>query len=274
MIRGVSRAGTLVALAAAFWAVGPPPASPHTSAPALTADQVVAKVIAARRTSGFRIHAKLIRTTPGPDAAKEKDTRQLLIKGRRDGEALKVLYQVLWPSQFAGEAILVEDSGDHHMKGIVYQKGAATPLTSQALETHFFGSDLRIEEVIEGFWYWPSRKSMGEETIGKRQCMIVELRPGPDTVTQYSKVKAWIAPDIALAMRIQLFDREGKLVKTVTTDRVVKQGNRWQAATLRVQPAGSRSQTILEGTKSERDLELPAADFTLEAIRNFGKVPR
>ncbi len=272
MIGKVSRVSAAVLLAVALLAAEPRSTTPQSGALALTADQVVARVIAARRTTGFRVRAKLIRSTPGSDAA--KDTRQLLIKGRREGEATKTLYQVLWPARFAGEAILVEDSGDHHVKGYLYQKGTATPLTNQAMESEFFGSDLRIEDVIEDFWYWPSRKSAGEETINKRHCMIVELRPGPDTVTEYSMVKAWVAPDISLGMKIQFYGRDGKLIKTATTDRVVKEGKTWLAATLKIQPSGSRSQTVLEGTKSERDLQLPATDFTVDAIKSFGKQPR
>jgi hypothetical protein len=283
MILRASRAGALALLAATllaaatFLIAGPRSTTPQTAAPqtvaqALTADQAIAKVIAARRTSGFRVHAKLIRNTPGSDSA--KDVRQLLIKGRREGEATKTLYQVLWPAQFAREAILIEDSGDHQVKGFLFKKEMATPLTSQAMEGEFFGSDLHIEDAVEGFWYWPSRKFAGEETIDKRHCMIVELRPGPDTVTEYSMVKVWVAPEISLAMKIQFYGRDGKLVKTATTDRVVKEGKVWLAATLKVQATGSRTQTVLEGTKSERDLQLPAADFTIEAIKNFGKTAR
>ncbi|MFZ0820910.1 MAG: outer membrane lipoprotein-sorting protein [Candidatus Acidiferrales bacterium] len=283
MIPRVSRTHAIAVLAAnlfaaaSFLIAGTNPttaqaAAPQSTAQALTADQVIEKVIAARRTSGFRVHAKLTRSTAALDSA--KDVRQLLIKSRRDGEATKTLYQVLWPTKFAGEAILIEDSGDHQVKGFLFRNGAATPLTNQSLEGEFFGSDIHIEDAVEGFWYWPSRKSAGEETIDKRRCMIVELRPGPDTVTQYSMVKAWVAPEISLAMKIQVYGRDGKLVKTVTTDRVVKEGKLWLAATVKVLPVVGKTQTVLEGTKSERDLQLPAADFTIEAIKNFGKAGR
>jgi hypothetical protein len=283
MMRKVSRAVALAMLAASLFVAatlliaGANPTASQAStqqsvAPALTADQAIAKVIAARKTSGFRVHAKLTRSAPGSDSA--KDLRQLLIKGRRDGETTKTLYQVLWPAQFAGDAILIEDPGDHQMKGFVFRNGVATPLTSQLLEGEFFGSDIHIEDAVEGFWFWPSRKSVGLETIDKRHCMIVELRPGPDTVTEYSMVKAWVTPEISLAMKIQFYGRDGKLVRTATTERVVKEGKIWLAATLKILPVGSKSQTVFEGTKSERDLQLPAADFTIEAIKNFGKAGR
>ncbi|HUK30524.1 MAG TPA: outer membrane lipoprotein-sorting protein [Candidatus Acidoferrum sp.] len=271
MIRLFIRAGSIPAFVAAFLAAISIPATPQTKGPVLAADQVINKVIDARTTSGSRVHARLMRTSGGPDAAKGKDTRQLLIKTTRDGEKTKTLYQILWPAEYLGDSILIEDSGDHHPKGFLYQKKVATPLTSQMLEAPFFGSDLLIEDVIEDFWYWPSRRLAGEEVVDKRQCIIIELRPGPDSATQYSMVKVWVAPEISLPLKVQFFARDGKLVKTVTTDRVVKEGKVWLAATMKIQPAGSKSQTVLEGTKSERDLQLPSGDFTLDAIKDFAK---
>jgi hypothetical protein len=271
MIRSISRASAIAAFAATFLAAISIHANPQAQRPGLTADEVINKVIDARTTSGSRVHARLMRTSGGPDADKGKDTRQLLIKTTRDGEKTKTLYQVLWPREFAGDSILIEDSGDHHPKGFLYQKKVATPLTNQMLEAPFFGSDLRIEDVIEAFWYWPSRRLAGAETIDKRDCLIVELRPGPDSATQYSMVKVWVAPEISLPMKLQFFARDGRLVKTVTTDRVVKEGKVWLSAVLKIQPAGSKSQTVLEGTKSERDLQLPSGDFTLDAIKDFAK---
>jgi hypothetical protein len=273
MIRIVGRACAIVLFAAILLSNESRPTFPQTGAPALTADQLIAKVVASRRTTGFRIRAKLIRSTPGSDAAKDKDTRQLLIKGRREGEATKALYQILWPTQFAGDAILMEDSGDHRIKGFLYRKETVTPLTEQLLEGEFFGSDFHVEDMIEGFWYWPSHKSVGEETVDKRHCIIVEMRPGPDSVTEYSMVKAWVSPDILLAMKVQFYARDGKLLRVATTERVVKQGSRWVAATLKIVPAGGRSQTVLEGTKAERDVQIPAADFTIEAIKQTLKPP-
>jgi hypothetical protein len=275
MIRTVSRVCVIVLCAAILFSAESHSTFSQAGAQALTADQLVAKVVASRRTTGFRIRAKLIRSTlssmGGSDSNKDKDTRQILIKGRRDGEATKLLYQVLWPTQFAGDAIVVEDSGDHHVNGFLYQKEIVIPLTDQLLEGEFFESDLHVEDMFEAFWYWPSHKSAGEETIDKRHCMIVELRPAPDAVTGYSMVKTWVSPEILLAMKVQFYGRDGKLLKTVTTERVVKQGSRWVAATLKVLPAGGHTQTVLEGTKAERDLQIPTADFTVDAIKQTMK---
>src|SRR5204863_3947989 len=120
----------------------------------LTAEQLVAKVVEARKTSGFRIRAKLIHTTPGSET---RDARQLLIKGRRDGEATKVLYQILWPTTVMGQTLVIEQSAQHKTTGFLFEPpNKVTALTPQLMTQPFFGSDLTIEDVAEDFWHWPT----------------------------------------------------------------------------------------------------------------------
>lgn len=237
-----------------------------TVAEELTAEQLVAKVVDARKTSGFRIRAKLIRTTPGSEI---RDARQLLIKGRRDGEATKVLYQILWPTSVMGQTLVIEQSAQHKTTGFLFEPpDKVTPLTPQLMAQPFFGSDLAIEDLAEDFWHWPQQKLVGDETVGGHPCKIIEARPPTGVPSGVALVKTWIAPEIALPLRVEKFDHNGRLLKRITADKIIKQsGNRWTATTLIVEPAGSPSRTVLEGSRSDRDLDIPAEDFTLEKIK-------
>jgi hypothetical protein len=75
------------------------------------AGELIAKVIEARQTTGYRVRARLVCTTSG---AERRDVTQLLIKGRRDGEASKVLYQILWPKRLIGETLVIERTADRN----------------------------------------------------------------------------------------------------------------------------------------------------------------
>ena len=68
-----------------------------------------------------------------------------------------------------------------------------------------------------------------------------------------------------------MMGRDGKLRRTIASERIVKQSNQWVAGRLIVTPADGRTRTVIEGSKYERDLTLPASAFTVEAIKNFGK---
>ena len=258
MTRRAASIGVLALLAMAFG-----PAAPRAADPPMTADQLVAQVIRARISTGFRLRVTLTRLTPG---SKDTQIRQLLIKGRRDRERATVLYQVLWPTELAS-ALVIRDPGDHQPAGFLYRSGRATPLTANMLNDSFIDSDLRLEDLAEEFWYWRSRKIVGEETVDEHRCTIVELRPARDTATAYSLIKAWIAPELGLPLRVEQFRRDGRLAKHIVLRRVAKQGKRWLPTLITIEPSDGRARTVLDGVKSEHDLQFPAAAFTVDAIR-------
>ena len=228
------------------------------------ARQLIARVLEASKTSGVRIRSKLI---VAASDSERKDVKQLLIKGRNDGRTHTTLYQILWPSELKGQSLMIEKAG-HSVSGFIFEPpNTVKKLSAGLMAQPFFGSDLSIEDLAEDFWDWPSQKIVGEEKIKDRACQIVESRPPTDAATSYSLVKTWIAPELALPLRVEKYGSNRQLVRRITADRIMKVNDRWTAATIIVDLAGASTRTILEGSKSERDLDLPAADFTMEAIK-------
>ena len=260
-----------IAAVTAFWAGGN---SHDLSAQApqktSTVAQLIAKVLAARSTSGFRIRAKLTRMS---GASSVKVTRQLLTRGRRDGDATSVAYQVIWPADAAGRAVVVKDAGDHRSTGFIYDGHSAVPLTKAALAAPLFDSDLLIEDVLEGFWYWPSRAIAGNEVIDKRPCERIEFRPGPETQTTYTKAVACVSVELAVVLRLDLYGSAGAPLKQITTDRLVRRDDHWLAGSVTVVPRDHEHRTTLEGSEYEGNLQIPESEFSVAAIANFGKTP-
>ena len=228
------------------------------------AQELVAKVVEANRTTGFRAQAKLVVTTANPE---QRDVKQLLIKSRTEGKTTTTLYQVLWPPESKGQALLIEKIGDS-VSGFLFEPPNTVKKFSPALLAQpFFGSDLSIEDLTQDFWDWPSQKIVGEETVDKRLCTIVESRPPPDAASSYLVIKTWIAPELALPLRAEKYGKNKRLVRRIMADRLMKINDHWRAANIIIDPEGGNSRTVLEGSKSERDLELAAGEFTLEAIK-------
>ena len=149
MTRTAVCAGMLGLLVMA-WVVGCRPTDSRTTEPELAAEtetaagQLVAKVIDAPQSSSFSARATLTRTETGSGV---KQVRQLVIKGRRDGEQSTMLYQQVWPGETPGPALVVEDAGDHPPQGFLYQSGTVTRLTVPMLDDQAFDSDLSIEDL-------------------------------------------------------------------------------------------------------------------------------
>jgi hypothetical protein len=239
----------------------------------LTAEQLIAKVEAAQKTSGFRTRARLVKTAAG---SKDQEVMQLLIKGRRQGDAAQTLYQVLWPKPASGQTLVVETSADGTVSGFLFEPpDRQIPLTPKLMAQPLFGSEATVEDVAEAFWRWPQQKVVGDEMVAAHRCKILESRPGAAASTSYSLVRSWIAPDIALPLRVEKFGKDGRLVRRFIAAKIAKQApGCWTAAILVVDSADGRRRTTLEGTRSDRDLVIPAEQFTLEAIkRSLAKGP-
>ncbi len=240
--------------------------APAFAAGGPSAQELIAKVVEARRTTGYRVRARLERSTAGSE---HREVTQLLIKGRRDGGVSKVLYQVLWPKRSQGETLVIEKTAGRETRCWVFTPpDSVTVLTPAHLADPFFGSDLTIEDVAEEFWEWSTQEIVREETLGQDRCAVLESRPAAGTATSYALVRTWIAPDIALPLRIEKFGHDGRLIKRLTAERIMRPDrNHWTAGTVNVEPADGRTSTTLEGTRADRDIKIPDEEFTVEGIR-------
>lgn len=252
----------LVLAGAALWVV---PAAFAGRDPA-SAGELIAQVVAARQTIGYRVRARLVRTTSG---SAQRDVKQLLIKGRRKGDDSKVLYQILWPTSLLGQTVVIEKTPGRNARAWMFTPpDQVATLTPERISGSFFGSDLTIEDLAEEFWHWPTQEIVGEDTVGQHRCKILESRPSADTVTSYSLVRTWIAPEIALPLLVEKFGQDGKLIKHITAEKITKRRNDyWTAANVIIEPADGRTRTVLEGSHADRDIEIPDEDFTIEQIK-------
>lgn len=239
-------------------------AAAQATAVSLTANQLAAKVIAAKQERGFRIRATMTRTTPGTDI---RDVRQLSIKGSRELNRSIVLYQQVWPDVPDGLALVIEDSGSHRLKGFQYEAGRVTPLSDDMLGRRFFDSDLTLEDLAESFWYWPTLSLGGQEDIGPYPTVVVSMRPGPSIPSTYSLVRKWVAPELALGLRTELYGRTGSLAKTISLYRMLKFGTRWVPGIMTVEPTERRSRTVIEGVEGQRDIPVSRSEFTPAAVQ-------
>jgi hypothetical protein len=230
-----------------------------------TAEQLIAKIEAAQKTSGFRTRARVIQNAAD---SKDPEVLQLLIKGRRQGDAVQTLYQVLWPKPVEGRTLVVETSADGTVSGFLFEPpGSKIPLTPELMAQPLFGTGVAVEDVAEAYWHWPLQKLAGDEMVAGHRCKILESRPGAGTTTSYSLVRSWIAPDLSLPLRVEKLGKDGRLERRFTAAKIARQGaGCWTAAVLVVDSSDGRRTTI-EGTRSDRDLTLPADQFTVEGIK-------
>jgi len=99
-----------------------------------------------------------------------KTNLQLLIKQRRSKGSSEVVYQVLWPKERKGEAVLLRKSANGPTSGIHLTANGAQPIDpSDAL----FDGDLAYEDAVDNFFAWDQQAVVGTEAVDGVECQIL-----------------------------------------------------------------------------------------------------
>lgn len=227
---------------------------------------LVAALVRQQRTPGYRTRARVeIEPAQGPERH-----YQVLIKGRRDGTTDETLVVVMWPRDDKGRAWMIRRTEAGVVGGFRLVPGQEpTPIQSGDLDEPLLGSDLGLDDFAETFWEWPEARVVGDEKIGSTDCWIVESKSA-DPAVRHPRIRSWLAKEKPIAMRIEKYDGSGILRKRLSAGRVVRRDDGgWAVAEWTVETVGAGSRTRVSGSRNDRDLTLPAAEFTPEGVRKL-----
>src|SRR5687768_6091635 len=123
-----------------------------------------------------------------------KDALQLQIKSRASRAGTDLVYQVLFPKDRKGEAVLLRRSGGRMSGAVFTPPDTVRPLASAQFDEPLFGSDLCYEDVIDNFFAWGQQAIVGTEVVDRVNCTILESKPGKGDRSSYSSVRSWVDP--------------------------------------------------------------------------------
>lgn len=241
-------------------AAGPAPPVPP-------AQELAARLGAIRRdgASFVRLRAE-IRDPSGATRA----VLQLQVKARRSATGTELVYQLLWPRERKGEAVLLRMEGDRAPGGVLcVPPGTRRPLTAADLKQGIFGTDLTLADVVEDFYAWRQQSLAGSEPVDRVPCQILESRPGQGQWATCARVRSWIDLRRCVPLRVEKYLASGQLAVRIDTRKVVNDQGRHLPAALLVRRAGSGSSTALEGSRSARGVAYHDRVFTAEGLADL-----
>jgi hypothetical protein len=159
------------------------------------------------------------------------------------------------------------------MSGTLFSPpGTVRELASSQLDEPLFGSDLSFEDVIDNPFAWEQQAIVGAEPVDGIACQILESKPGKSHRSSYVSVRTWIDPRRNVPLRIEKYGESGKMVRRISTTRILLDGGDSLPANLRVHgPRGST--TELDGSRIKRGMNYPDETFTVEGLRQL-TIPR
>lgn len=194
---------------------------------------------------------------------------QIQIKQRRTKAANDIVYQVLWPKERKGEAVLLHQADGHPPTGSLFiPPDKLRSLDASQMNEALFGSDLSYQDVIEIFFAWENQAIAGNEVINRVSCIILESRPGKGESTPYGSVRSWIDPSRLVPLRVEKYLPSGALARRIETTRVATDDKgRFIPATLTVHGTRQDSVTVLEGSRIKHDVPYGDREFTPEGLK-------
>ena len=223
--------------------------------------ELVAKSLRAEFFSGgsTRIRAHLVLT----DKDGKRQDRLFSAWGKRDAQGLRrTLVRFEAPAAVEGVAFLMTQRDKEPDEQYLYlpkfkstrRIGGASERQGSFMGSDFSYADLERKDVREA-----SYELLADEAVGGKPCAHVVAKPkGPSA---YGRVELWIRREDAVALRIAMFDNEGKLLKTTSTKRVRSVGGEPVIVESRTENAQNGHVTELVIDEVARDEALDDAFF-------------
>ena len=195
-------------------------------------------------------------------------TLQLQIKSRSTREGTDLVYQVLWPKERKGEAVLLRRSGNRAPTGALFTPaGNVRALTAAQLDDPLFGSALSYADVIENFFAWNQQAIVGTEVVDRVTCQILESKPGKSGHSSYSSVRTWVDTRRLVPLRVEKYAGSARPARRIETTRVVTDDTgRAIPANLTVRGSGDAA-TEIDGSRIKHGATFTDDEFTPEGLK-------
>lgn len=129
-------------------------------------------------------------------------------------------------------------------------RSGSTKISGGRLDDAVRGTAITYEDLALKFLYWPTARIVGADNIRTRNCWKMQLR-APANDSQYGSILLWVDKDSGTLMRMEAFDRAGKLAKRFEVVSAQKIEGRWYLKQMRVESIDRQTQRVAARTYLE-----------------------
>ncbi len=131
----------------------------------------------------------------------------------------------------------------------------------------FMGTDFTYDDMGTRNIDEDNHTLTGEEELNGRICYVVVSEPKNKGTSQYSKRISWIDKEMLIPLKLELFDKNGKLAKIMTMENIKRIQGRWTPLKTTMENIKTRHKTVISITKIVYDEKLPEGIFTTRFIK-------
>jgi len=180
------------------------------------------------------------------------------------------LLEYLSPADVAGTKFLTTDdaSGETLMWLYLPALGRERRISGSATQDNFMGTDFTFEEIgsLGNFAKDFDAERLPDETYQEWDSYVLRLTPkSPDS--KYSAVKMWVWKEHLIPVRVEFYNRQGKLDKVLLNEDLRPDASgRWRPYMITMRNENTGSRTIIRVLETS-DEPVPDEYFTLRYLR-------
>jgi hypothetical protein len=186
--------------------------------------------------------------------------RELELSHKRLNDGVEASYmEVTAPMDLKDTRFLFFDHETGRDQQFIYVPAAkrAIQVGGQTRKQSFLGSEFYVGDFaqpeVDAFTY----SFVGEDTVGGRQCKLVQAVPKDPDDALYSKSIACVDPKDLVVVRTQLFDDKGNLLKVWTIEKLDKIDGFWTPVKQKIEDVQEKHWSELDMTEIKYNAELP-----------------
>lgn len=179
------------------------------------------------------------------------------------------LIKVLAPARDKGTGFLKRDKEIWNWQPSIERTIKLPPsMMSQSWMGSDFTNDDLVREASAVTDY--DHALRGTETIGGRECWIIEMTPKPDAPVVWGKVVAWITKEHYIEVRAIFYDEEGERVNTMEASEIKEMDGRVIPTVLEMIPVDKEGhKTIVRYESVAYGIDVDADFFSVQNMKSL-----
>lgn len=137
---------------------------------------------------------------------------------------------------------------DSRLKEIT--RTGSTQMNRGKLDDAVRGTAITYEDLAFGFLYWPNARVVGSDFLRTRSCWKLQLLSSSNE-SQYGRVDLWVDKEGGALMRMEGFDRSGKVRRRFEVVSAQKIDDRWFLKQMRVEMMDPGNGAVIRRTYLE-----------------------
>jgi outer membrane lipoprotein-sorting protein len=130
----------------------------------------------------------------------------------------------------------------------------------------FMGTDLSYDDLSPHDASKDNHRILREEAVDGEACYVIETVAKDPADSDYSRVMTWISKEKSVALRMEMYDKQGVLKKRLETSKIEKVDGVWVSRSYRMETVADKTSTALEMTIIQFNRKIPAGVFTTKYL--------